>query len=139
MISKELLLKSLSFQSAFFKIGRSPSIKGSSRSTELNSNLIVNGPVFEIFSIFFQLFKYLGWPTVPIVSNDQITSATVTEEPSENFASGLNANSTHSRFGPTSILSANRPYNEKGSSQFLPIKLSTTCALTPQGDLPFLM
>ena len=137
--SSELSSKDLPSQSSLFKIGRNPNINGNSRSIVLNSNLIFRGPVTFTVSIFFQLFKYLGCPIVPKVENDHMTSSTVTGDPSENLASFLNLNSTHVRFGPTSIVSAKRPYNENGSFQFRPIKLSTTWVLTPQGALPFLI
>ena len=126
IISKELSSNDLPSHWLFFSIGRNPKINGSSKSTTLNSNFTVKGPVFLIDFILRQLFIYLGCPIVPIVENDQITSSTVTGDPSENLASFRSLNSTHSRFGPVSMVSANKPYNEKGSSQLRAIKLSTT-------------
>ena len=84
-------------------------ISGSSLSAASKVKRTDRSPVCSTLATFSQAFRYLGRPFSASVCIDQITSSTVTGEPSENFASGRSVNSTHSRSGPVSIDSASSP------------------------------
>ena len=84
-------------------------ISGSSASGSEKAKRTERTPVCSTLATFCQAFRYLGRPFSESVCIDQITSSTVTGLPSENRASGRSVNSTHSRFGPVSMVSASRP------------------------------